>query len=156
MNCHNNWKDGKCTFECKNQEDPTKYCWNGKIDEDLGEECEDAKDLLCKDCKKISEKPECWNGKQEWEEECDEGENNGKEWINCDSKCKEKEKCENMEKDEWENCDPGDVNKINRWEYWCSNSCQIVNSNLVMCNPNFDWQILKNLLFQKLNLEKMI
>ena len=110
-NWEKNWRDGRCTFECKIPDDSKKYCGNGIMEREIWEECDswlmNGKDLKCgENCKNIVSKSECGNGKVEWEEECDYGkENNGKEWINCGINCKEKQKCGNMRKDIWEKCD---------------------------------------------------
>jgi hypothetical protein len=53
--------------------------------------------------------------------------------------------CGNGKIDNWEQCDPKDVNKTNWWEYWCSNLCKMIWSNEVICNPDFDWEILLDL-----------
>ena len=129
-NWERNWRDGECTFECKIPEDSKKYCGNKIVEGELWEEC----DLWVRNgfspecsstCKKIPSNIECWNRILEAWEECDYGKDlNGREWINCDGKCKEKEKCWNLRRDEWENCEncPEDLwDSCNPEDVWICN-----------------------------------
>ena len=150
--------DGKIqeSEDCKNcSEDAkvckTKTCGDGKIDKESWEECDDGKnngkDEKCTlKCTKYNpDKPKCGN----WEIE--DGENCETCSVDLWEKCvKDGDEnppkiCGNGKIDNWEQCDPKDVNKTNWWEYWCSNLCKMIWSNEVICNPDFDWEILLDL-----------
>jgi hypothetical protein len=60
---------------------------------------------LCdRECRKSVVNWKCGNGVIEWSEKCDEWENNGKEWINCTTKCEYEEECGNGKREPKENC----------------------------------------------------
>jgi len=108
-NGEENGHDGKCTFECKIESDSKKYCGNWVVEREKWEECDmwvvNGESTLCSSECKLKWIPSiCGDGKVWWEEECDYGEKNGDEGINCTNWCKYKEKCGNGKKDERENC----------------------------------------------------
>ena len=128
----------------------TKTCGDGKIDKESWEECDNGKNngkdekctLRC--TKYDSKKPWCGNWEIEEGEDCetcpvDLWEKCVKNWeIPTNS-------CGNGKIDEEEQCDPKDINKTNWWKYWCSNLCKIIWSNEVMCNSDYDGEILIDL-----------
>ena len=143
--------------DCENCKKDVKICikntcWDEKVDIGAWEECDsgdrNGKDGKCtKMCTKYDDKnPKCWNGEID-------------EWEDCEicavdlwEKCVkdgdlawDNKLCWNGKIDEWEDCDPNDLTKKNRWKYGCSNSCKQLLSDNVLCNPDYDGEILLSL-----------
>ena len=102
----------QCTIHCKTVVRPK--CWNGKIDNDVNENCNTCPEDLWVKCL-----TKCWNGKPEKGEQCDYGTWNGVNGI-CTEICTDVESCWNGERDENEDCDTcaEDVADkcVNHWE----------------------------------------
>ncbi len=115
----NNWNDNECSKRCTKYDPEHPKCWDWKVDPD--EDCNNCpKDVwLCR--------WSCWNKKLELGEECDHGDQNGKDWL-CDANCRDinpNKLCWNgfINTDNWEQCDDWTLN----WENGqCSKNCKTV------------------------------
>ena len=143
--------------DCKNCPEDVKLCksetcGNGVVDEWAWEECDGWKDKAWNEvrCTKMctiydENNPNKGNGEiDEWED-C----KNSPEdlWEKCIDKWDEKI-CGDGKVDIWEECDPKDSGRIWWWDEWCSNSCHKIDRDSWVCNPEYDWKAVWNLLNQ--------
>ncbi len=134
-----NWVDWSCSADCMIV-DPEHYCWNWVVDTPK-EKCDKWKDnwIFEKGCtvnctEFDPEKPNCWNGKEdEWEtcEDCDTD-----LWEKCKAKC-----WDWIITEPYEQCDP----KADNWEgVQCSETCSITKPECLnwecdtVCNKSID------------------
>ncbi len=131
-----NGTDNLCDKDCRNI-DPNKLCWNGYINEDEWEECDDweqngINEQCSLNCKKVT-RPNCWNGKIENDENC----NNCPEdlWVKC------MWHCGNKIIEDWEQCDNWTGANGTDWictyeckdVKWCWNGVEEDDENCVSC-----------------------
>jgi len=152
--CTATCRDGEIQLaeDCKNCPEDVKMCrdstcGDGKIDKWAWEECDNwsnnGKDWKCTLKCTIYDinKPKCGNWViDEWEDckNCP---------IDLWDKCIKDEEslCWNGKRDQNEECDFMDNTKQWRWDWWCSQSCYKISKDWWLCNPEYDWKVLKSI-----------
>lgn len=127
------WSCTYCTITCQQKTLIAPNCWDGTIDVQLWEQCDDGNDINDDMCTNSCRLPVCGDGIVQSTEQCDDASNNGvvcEPWDDLCTYCGEActivtyrtPTCGDGVKNSWEECDDANDNNSDS----CSNDCKII------------------------------